>query len=399
MKDKTKITAVDIEVKGKVFDFGAEKTKRTTVKTTLRKLISTGNLENINKALDLLPNKNISLSILEYLYNEAVEFFDAGKTEQAKVIFLKIAHLERSNEVIKNSDEILNEVLDEVFNAEEIEKLNSTTIREHLNEKIEYYIKNSTLNLGIIYTMENNPELGNKYRYITPFKKMFGVEYDIGFLLTTYNNYQQFKNEFQALTINFIAQERKDLMKYFYAIRKDIMKELRENHINIKSFTGTHLVQIKKIIGKEKSSDKELLAKIEKLAFKFKGILTSVDAVLLGDDLLEINFLEQLQFNKIDLKKNQDYYIEQLYPYIEQKISDVRKIGTYKTFMDDLKTRTDVYTKQGSDLAILYVFLMNRLAFRASLISAAIVKLMESSNSNISFSENIKNKIEQVLSF
>ena len=370
---KNKTTAGD----SNVVDFNAKKEEKAN---SLKKLISTGSLENINKALNLLPNKNISLSILEYLYNEAVEFFDAGKAEQAKVIFLKMAHLERQSIKMLTNLETVDEFVDLVINifldTEETET--STTIEEHLNEQTEYYIDNSNLNLGIIYSMENNPELSDWHSQSNILlKKIYGIKPDLRYLLHTYNNYQTFKNEFGKLTKNFSNQERKNLIRYFFAIHKDYLKEFRENYIRLDSLTENHLLQIKNIIGKEKFANKELLAKIEKFAFEFASILRALNVVLLGDGLLELNFLERFQFNKIDLDKNTDYYIEQLKPYIKQKISDVRKTENYETFSDDLETNRNINTKQASDLEILDAFLKNCLAYSRRFLTAVLETFLE----------------------
>ena len=337
---------------------------RANIPAKTQKLIEQGNIaEALNELSEPIP-----VDTLEYLYNTASDFFNAGEIENAKIIFLKI-----------------------------------TDTKNSTNTETKYYVDNSKFNLGIIYTLENNSVMGRLYGNKP---SLFGIKFGIQFLLRVYNDYQKFKNEFKILNENFTTQELENLMTCFYTIRKDVEKKTFENNIEIKSFTKNHLLLLEKTFGKERLADKKLLTKVEELAFKFERILARMNTILLGDGSLEINFLEQFQFDKIDLDKNQDYYVKQLYIYLKQKIADVKKCEFYMTTKDEYKPRLlfdsvaeKIWTEQASDSDILYGFLKNCIFYGQSFLAAAILEVFQIYYSNISFPESIKKQIKQNLIF
>ena len=348
-----------------VIDFNTKRAEKLNSTEQVKNLISQGKItEAINNLSEPIP-----VDTLEYLYDKASDFFNAGKIEDSKTIFLKIANIKDYR----------------------------------INAETKYYVDNSNFNLGIIYTMENNPELGYRYgnRLIL---HMFELKFAIQFLLATYNNYQKFKNGFKDLNKEFSAPELKNLMKFFWAIRKENVRLFADDKDGIRAFTEKHFVLIEKIIGQEKFKNKGLLAKIERLAFDFEYILSSANAILLGGGSLELNFIDQIKFNKIDLEKNQDYYIEQLHSYLEKKITEVRKDGYYVTTRDEYKEKSlfefvqqKIKTEQASDLGILYAFLKKGVFFSKPFLVKAIIELMEEHKKNIIFPKTIEKKLSELI--
>ena len=385
-----------------VVDFSAKRAENINLTEKVKNLIAQ---DKVTEAINELP-ANIPVQTLEYLYNKALEFFNNGKIENAKTIFLKIVTIEVPPcEPTGAFDKFVDELIDEYLNAEGIETSKITNTKNNLtNDKIRHYVYNSNFNLGIIYTMENDPDFGKLY--CCSFKlKDDSVQQKIQDLLAVYNDYQKFKTEFQTLNENLNTREMENLNKCFFVIYKDIMKEVKENYIFIKSFTKKHLLLLEKIIGKGKLADQKLLTRIEEMAYEFIHTLGLTSVILLGNGSLELNFLEQFQFDKIDLDKSQDYYVDQLQIYLKQKILEVRKDKSYITTKDEYnadvflfsQVEEKIETEHASDLEILYAFLKNSIFYSNSFLVSAIIKLMKTYNQNISFPESIKEKLNKVL--
>lgn len=348
-------------------DFKAKSDERhlSTKIIKLQQFINAGEIENgLNDLGSYLDGK-----IAQYLYNKAEELFNINEIEKAKTIYLKLANYRNRRE----------------------------------SPELKYYVDQSNFDLGIIYTMENNPEMGKWYGD-SLILNSFGIKYGIQFLLATHNEYKIFKKDFQKLDKIFNAQELENIMKCFFIIRKDIAKKRFENNYDIKSFTKEHLLLWSKVIGQEKILDKALISQIEVLAFKFEHILASANAILLGDDFLEIHFIDKMNFNRIGLDKSKDYYMAQLNQYLKAKIVDVRQAKTYFTTRNNYEqeglyenVREIINTETASDLDILYAFLKNSIFYSQSLLAIAIIKLMKSYNENIVFPESIKKQIKKKL--
>jgi hypothetical protein len=304
--------------------------------------------------------------ILEKVYQKAIELFNNKDINNAEQLFLKIANFRRTQ-----------------------------TAKD-------YYIEQSSFNLGIIYSIKNNPEMSIWYGNNALFKP-FGTQYGIQYALKIQNENKIFKNNFNKTTKNLNELQIKKIKKTLLDIHKDIAFEQRENTIELKKLKQSHWQSIQLAINN--ASIFEIIKDdIEKITFDYHKLLSMSGTVLADAGLLELEFISLLKFDKIEIEKNENYYLQQFHTYINLKLIEMKKTPNYKTIKNTIKNEQffdviseKISTQKSTDGELLYALLKNSIFYSQTLLAIVINTLLANLPEKINIHPNILKKAHKNL--
>lgn len=303
--------------------------------------------DNIDSVIPYI-NDNLDSTILNSIYNKAVEYFYSKKYELAENLYIQLM-----------------------------------TLRSPANLTL---VDKCEFDLRLIYINQQNYEKALTFKRQGNFL-VLNCNFNIKSLIHTYCLYQQLKSKENNLKSSLDDQQIANLNKTLNYIYNENLKN--ENRDSVKDVLGANLsYKNYSLIQQSLNLPDRINATFKKIIddyyFLYKEIAGNLSAFLFGNTDLEFKYLANLPINLVNYDQIENTYVGYFEKYLQEKIIASKILNELETTIDDYgkilefdQVAITVSPKVLSEDEILYAFFKQAVFYSNSLMGLTAYKLIK----------------------